>query len=291
MFPACSRESVCLYWSVSVIAQTLSASQALAIVDNCPYPLLVLNTGGQVIGHNRALARLLEQLRPGSDSSSQFSPHGSNPLQTLIDARGSVSWKGQGGEEYHFEVISFPLPDQGNTQARMFVDISRQTRLQQARNLLQDELMEHSLTDSLTGLLNRRGLMLALEPQVARSRRYNRPLSLIMLSLGDQEKEPSLLVGVAQLLKDQLRWADMIGYTEQHEFILVLPETNAEAAVRLADKLEHQLIELMPPPADRCCRLGIASWRKSDNAATLLKRTAQSLSQAHTGRTDCFVAS
>jgi len=112
-----------------------------------------------------------------------------------------------------------------------------------------------------------------------------------MLSLGDHEKEQSLLVGVAQLLKDQLRWADMIGYTEQHEFILVLPETNAEAAVRLADKLEHQLIELMPPPADRCCRLGIASWRKSDNAATLLKRTAQSLSQAHTGRTDCFVAS
>lgn len=274
-----------------MIAQALTANQALAVVENCPYPVLVLDARGQVTGHNRALAHLLEQLWLNSHAASQTLFSASELLQVLIEARGCVSLTEQAGEQHHFEVISFPLPNHDNMQARVFVDVSRQIPLERARAVQKNQLTENTLTDPLTGLLNRRGLMLALEPQVARSRRYSRPMSLIMLSVVVQEYQQPLLIGVAQFLKDQLRWADLIGYTERQEFILVLPETTAEAAVKLADKLEHRLAELIPATSDQRWCFGIVSWRKSDNAATLLGRAAQSLSQTRGKQTACHISS
>lgn len=272
-----------------MIARALSASQALAIVNNCPCPLLVLGTNGQAAWYNDAFGRLLERLRLNSECACHTPLLRDNPLQALIEARDRLSWTGQGGEHYEFEVVSFPIPDDERMQVRMFVDVSQKVRFEHARDLLEDELAQQTLTDALTGLLNRRGLMLALEPQVARSRRYNRPMSLIMLATSISEPAGSLLIEVAQLLKDQLRWADLIGYTEQREFILVLPETDGEAAQRLAEKLTHSLAVFTPATADQPWALGIASWRKSDSAATLLKRAEQSLNDAHAERAACFM--
>jgi len=222
------------------MTQPLSASEALAIVDNCPFPLVVLNSSGHVSGYNCAFEQLLKCLRLCGEDAAATTPLGDDPLQALVSAQGAVSWTEQNGEQRHLAINSFALPEHGNTQVRIFVDISRQVRLEQAHDSLDKELRQHTLTDSVTGLLNQRGLVLALEPQVARSRRYERPMSVVMLSIDRDGHQHSLLVEVAQLLKDQLRWADLIGCTEQQEFVLVLPETTEEAAMLLADKLEQR---------------------------------------------------
>jgi GGDEF domain-containing protein len=88
---------------------------------------------------------------------------------------------------------------------------------------------------------------------------------------------------VARLLKDQLRWADLVGCTEQHEFMLVLPETTTDAALLLAGKLTGRLRdlagqELGGESLDSC--YGVTGWRRSDTAESLLARAGVALSQA-----------
>jgi len=273
------------------MTQPLSANQALAIVANCPFPVVVIDSSGELSGYNCAFDRLLTRLRRCDKHGATTPPLGDDPLRALLDARGTVSWTEQSGEQRHFAVSSFALPEHGNSQARIFVDISGQIRLQQAHAALGETLRRDTLTDVATGLLNERGLMLALEPQVARSRRYDRPRSVIMLAVDHRGGRGPLLMDVARLLKDQLRWADLIGCIEQRELVLVLPETTAEAAFTLADKLAQQLAEMAPCTDNDWFRFGVAGWQASDSAGTLVKRAAQALGRTRAERKLHFAAS
>ena len=264
--------------------QPLSANQASAIVAHCPFPVVVVDSSGAASGCNGACEQLLTWLRRCNGHTAATSPVGDDPLQALAKASGTVAWTGPGGEQRHFSVSSFTLPGHDNSQARIFVEISEQVRLQQAHVVPDEKLRHDTLTDAVTGLLNERGLILALEPQVARSRRYARPMAVIRLEVDYRGGQPAMLTDVARLLKDQLRWADLIGCTERRGFILVLPETNAEAALSLADKLAQQLAELAPGAGKDGFCFGVAGWRKSDNASTLLKRAAQALTRARAER-------
>lgn len=106
-------------------------------------------------------------------------------------------------------------------------------------------LQEMALTDGLTGLGNRRRLDLALEKEIARSRRQNGPLALIMLDIdyfkrfNDRYGHPAgdkCLRQVAQVLKTSLkRPADLAARYGGEEFTIVLPDTDAAGACQLAD--------------------------------------------------------
>jgi diguanylate cyclase (GGDEF)-like protein len=269
-----------------VKAQPLSASHASAIVEHCPFPLLVLSRSGRVSGYNPALERLLEQL----PSATTGPTAADDALQTLVKCEDTLAWTEPDGQQRHFQVSSFEAPQQDSMQVRIFVDISRQVQQHRNSDLFSDDLRQQALTDPVTGLLNQHGLMLALEPQVARSRRYNSPISVIMLATQDGWREPRMLVEVARLLKDQLRWADLVGHTDRQEFILVLPETSAEAAICLAQKLERRLGELpLRLPAEQL-RFGISSWHRTDSARSLVKRAAQALAQQYAVHGTQFVA-
>lgn len=264
--------------------QPLSANHASAIVAHCPFPVVLVDSSGAASGYNAALERLLAWLRQCGEHTATAPPFGDDPLQALAEARGTVSWTGPGGERRHFSVTSFALPGHDNLQARIFVEISEQVRLQQAHVVRDEKLGRDTLTDAVTGLLNERGLILALEPQVARSRRYARPMAVIRLEVDYRGGQRAMLTDVARLLKDQLRWADLIGCTERPDFVLVLPETTAEAALKLADKLAQRLAELVPGAGSEGFCFGVAGWRKSDSANTLLKRAAQALTRAREER-------
>ena len=264
--------------------QPLSADQASAIVAHCPFPVVVVDSSGVASGYNAALERLLTWLRQCGEPTATAPPFGDDPLQALAKARGTVSWTGPGGERRHFSVTSFALPGHDNLQARIFVEISEQVRLQQAHVVRDEKLSRDTLTDAVTGLLNERGLILALEPQVARSRRYARPMAVIRLEVDYRSGQRARLTDVARLLKDQLRWAYLIGCTERRE-------PTAEAALKLADKLAQRLAEMAPGAGNDGFCFGVAGWRKSDTANTLLKRAAQALTRAREERKLRFAAS
>ncbi len=275
------------------MTETLSAQHALAIVEHCPFALLVLDISGRIVSYNQAFERLVGRAQAAELKGHSITDIGSHPARSLLGAETSLCWTDRNNTPHHFEIEHIDLPGKEFAQARLFMDISRQVALEQAHDTLNEELKRHTLTDPVTGLLNQRGVALALEPQVARSRRYNNPMAVIMMDVQCRSDIDAVRLQVAHLLKDQLRWADLIGCNDQGEFMLVLPETSPEAGLRLAAKLQQRLQELAErefgsETVDTC--YGVTGWRRSDNAETLLKRAAMALSRARSEHTSQPIA-
>ena len=124
-------------------------------------------------------------------------------------------------------------------------------RLARAINTISDKLSETTdaaQTDKLTGVANRRALLVDLFNEVERSNRYERPLSVAFVDIdhfkavndtyghavGDE-----VLRGVAQAIQSNLRATDMVGRYGGEEFMLILTETNVEEGAVLTEKLRN----------------------------------------------------
>jgi diguanylate cyclase (GGDEF)-like protein len=111
-----------------------------------------------------------------------------------------------------------------------------------------------SHTDSLTGILNRRALMEAASVELDRLARTGRPFTLLYMDLDDfksindtagHEAGDSLLTKFAVTLKLQLRGIDIVARMGGDEFIVILPETDDQAAGKVAPRLQSLLREEM----------------------------------------------
>ena len=120
-------------------------------------------------------------------------------------------------------------------------------------------LFESATYESLTGLLRREAILEALDKELDRARRYERPLTVGMADL-DHFKEVNdryghlagdgLLKRVAQVLTGGLRSSDAVGRYGGEEFLLVLPETELAGARVVADKLRRLVEEVRTPMED-----------------------------------------
>jgi len=256
------------------MSETLSPEQALRLIDTCPIPMVILDCHGAIRACNPAFTSMVGQSRAREQSD-------------LLGDAAQVSWTGSDTQLRHYAIHRSDTGGDEPLEVRYFIDITRQVMLEQSQQALREELREQSLTDTVTGLLNQRGVMLALEPQVARSRRYNSPISVVSLDVQGTGNDDSLRKRVAQHLKDQLRWADLVGCNDAQCFLLVLPETAQESALRLAEKLRTRLVEFAQqefPGQALSVTYGVTGWRRTDNATTLLKRSALALQQARPGQ-------
>lgn len=109
-------------------------------------------------------------------------------------------------------------------------------------------------TDELTGLLNRREINALIEYEMVRAERNKHEFSVIMTDIDffkDVNDVHGHLVGdrvlqeIAQLLSQNIRAQDFVARWGGEEFLLLLPETPAEEAVELADRL-RQAINALP---------------------------------------------
>jgi len=102
------------------------------------------------------------------------------------------------------------------------------------------------LTDSLTGLYNRRHLQHRLEQEVTRAQRYRQPLSCLFVDadhfkrINDVHGHASgdqVLTALAQRLRARLRTSDLPTRYGGEEFAVLLPQTDAENARVLAHEI------------------------------------------------------
>ena len=114
------------------------------------------------------------------------------------------------------------------------------------RIALVDQLERQTYEDALTGLANRRRLDLRLTESFALVQRHGRPLALAVADLDHFKRvndEYSHAVGdavlrtLAQLLSSQVRQSDLVARYGGEEFVLVLSETDAEAARVVCEKI------------------------------------------------------
>ena len=105
------------------------------------------------------------------------------------------------------------------------------------------ELIRLATTDPLTGLANRRAFFDALEIEVARSRRYPRPLSLLMVDVdglrvvNDTRGHPAGDRVLAAILREGVREVDLPARYGGDEFAVLLPETPLDGAAIAAERL------------------------------------------------------
>ena len=119
-------------------------------------------------------------------------------------------------------------------------------------------------TDRLTGLPNRRAFEEQFEREAARSRRAGRPLGLLLADV-DRFKEindrwghaagDAALVAVADVLRETLRTCDTPARIGGDEFVVLLPDTDAEGARVVAARVSEAVTAR---GTDAALRLGLS---------------------------------
>jgi diguanylate cyclase (GGDEF)-like protein len=108
-----------------------------------------------------------------------------------------------------------------------------------------------SITDPLTGLHNRRYLEARLAEELSRSKRYDYPLSFMMIDIDDfkvyndlnghQAGDRALEI-TAQCLHAALRKVDVASRYGGEEFSILLPQTSLEEAGVIADRIRRKIM-------------------------------------------------
>ena len=108
------------------------------------------------------------------------------------------------------------------------------------------EIARQAARDSLTGMLNRGSFLTEFERELSRVRRGAKALSLAMFDLdhfkqlNDTHGHPAgdeVLRAVAASMRSSLRQQDTLGRYGGEEFALVMPDSDAEAAMRVAERI------------------------------------------------------
>jgi diguanylate cyclase (GGDEF)-like protein/putative nucleotidyltransferase with HDIG domain len=119
-------------------------------------------------------------------------------------------------------------------------------RLEDEVHQASDRLRELAICDGLTSLYNHRHLCELMEQEFQRSRRYRHPLSFIMMDIDyfkaindsyGHRVGDHVLTQVADLLSQSVRGVDFVARYGGDEFAVVLPETSAEAAMGIAERI------------------------------------------------------
>ena len=149
-------------------------------------------------------------------------------------------------DQQFYKVSVSPVLTRGEIRIGKIItlaDITQQT-------LLMKKLREFAITDELTGLFNRRHFVETGSNELSRAKRYFRPVSVIMMDI-DYFKKINDTYGHSAgdiVLKEvsaecftRLRNDDLPARWGGEEFILMLPETKAEDAQLIAERLRRKI--------------------------------------------------
>lgn len=155
---------------------------------------------------------------------------------------------------------------------------------------MEDEIKRLAITDKLTQVFNRPKLDEVLGCELERSERTKAPFSIIIVDVdllkgineahGNQRGD-GLLVGIADILKAQVRSTDIVGRWGGEEFLIILPDTELKGAVILAEKLRASIEETdFEQRGKLTASFGVSAYQKDLLPATIISRADAARSRA-----------
>ena len=157
------------------------------------------------------------------------------------------------------DVVHVVRNDDGDVESLIgfMFDISERKATEQKLISLQKELEEMSYQDGLTGVANRRMLDQVLEAEWHHAVRHQQPLSVILLDIdyfkefndcyGHLQGDDCLKKVAKSLAGTATRAKDFFGRFGGEEFMLVLPETDVDAASKIAERCRQHIFKLQLP--------------------------------------------
>ncbi len=176
-----------------------------------------------------------------------------------------------------------PLRDENNSIQYIYITVQDVTEIA----IYEQKLLEMNIMDSLTGVYNRRFLEVRLKDEFERHRRYFRPFSLIMLDIDFFKKINDthghqcgdfIIRSLASQIASIIRKTDMCARYGGEEFCCILPETNLNQALDLAEKLREAVANQKYNYRDGSIKvtisLGVAELQENDPSPDLLLKKA-----------------
>ena len=174
------------------------------------------------------------------------------------------------------------------------------------RVLAVPNLRAQALRDHKTGLLNARGIDERANEELARARRFGRPLSLLMIDIDNLRSinnryghlaGDAVLVAVADSFNASMRDYDLCARFGGDEFVILLPETPADQAVEIAERVKAA-VGRTTLRQDDCdlpigISIGVATLGRQDQTLADLMRRADTgtyVSKAAGGHAVSFAA-
>ncbi len=316
------RGKILLHSSWNDISKRKEAEKALkdreiryrTLFESSSDAVMLLREDIGYISANQAVLRMFELdsedqfigLFPG-DLSPDRQPNGENSaaearwMMDLAMRKGGheFEWvhKRAGGEEFYAAVRLTPMVIDGQRILQASVrDISESKRVER-------QLRELATTDSLTGANNRRKFMDLSSQELARSKRYGSPLSILLLDIDrfkavndtfGHDAGDEVLRALVKTCLSNLRETDIFGRLGGEEFGVLLIETDPETALATAERLRRALADNEVPTRSGMINctvsVGQASLGQDETNITiaeLLKRADMALYEAKRAGRNC----
>lgn len=167
-------------------------------------------------------------------------------------------------------------------------------RLELDLNYAQEGLKIQTLTDSLTGIHNRRHFFEHASIELERARRFGRVFSVLMIdldkfkSINDRHGHAAgdrALIEMARVMNENMRSVDTLARIGGEEFVALLAEANLENAITTAERIRQQAakkpIKYQGKEFYLTISIGVAMLDSSDNSIeNVLHRADEALYRA-----------
>lgn len=174
---------------------------------------------------------------------------------------------------------------------RAVADLERSTMQQLA---YQEQLEALSVTDALTGIRNRRAMDRHLADEAERSARTGSPLSFLLMDVDSFKlfndtyghvAGDSTLQQVAGLIQSNARPYDVVARYGGEEFAVILPQTDAAAALGIAERIRQEVQSATWPYRHVTISIGAATSDGDKKSEVLIREADAALYRAkHEGR-------
>jgi len=187
----------------------------------------------------------------------------------------------------HLEVKSFKINiSKTNYEKNYLVTLSDITKIQQK----QKEIEQKAYYDGLTNIYNRNKFDDVVKDEIARARRYNNALSMAIVDI-DKFKDfndtyghligDEVLIMMTQAISSNVRETDTFARWGGEEFVILFPETTAQSAKVISEKLRKNIEELSHATAGGItASFGISEFEEGDTLTSLFKRCDDALYSA-----------
>jgi diguanylate cyclase (GGDEF)-like protein len=185
-----------------------------------------------------------------------------------------------------------------------FYEYARKISFQRLQEMSQ-KFERQAMHDPLSGLLNRRGMLEYLQQEFDRRARYNNDLTVMMCDIdhfkvvNDQyghDKGDETIKILGGFFKSGLRKQDSIARWGGEEFLFLLPETNGNQAMQLAEKLRSKIEETQFLQDEKTFKITISiGLHQIDSTDTInqaiTKADSQLFKAKEQGRNRCVIVS